>query len=424
MTETGPSSVTPEITNWAPAPQLARPTLQPERISSIDALRGVAVLGILLLNIQFFAMPGAAYFNPTAYGDLNGPNWWVWFVCHVLADQKFMTIFSMLFGAGIVLMTSAHEKRSGGSAGLHYRRMGWLILFGILHSYLLWIGDILYTYGMCGLAAWLFRKMRPGWLMMLGVSLLVIGSSISLLEGQAFQMMDEDAKQPMYQEFNPTQDDLKPELDAYRGSWSEQMWERVPNSLFFQTLVFATWGIWRAGGLILVGMALFKWGVFSAQRSRRWYLTMLAIGLCIGPPLSMYGVHRVIQEGWDGIYLFFTGTQYNYWGSLFTSMAWVSLVMLMWKSGLDRTILKPFAAVGQMALTNYLMQTIICTTIFYGHGFGLFGEFERTEQLMVVVGVWIVQLIWSPLWLSKFRFGPFEWLWRSLTYLKPQPMLR
>ncbi len=120
------------------------PVGEGDRIESIDVLRGFALLGILLLNIQAFAMPGAAYVNPTAYGDLTGPNYWAWWFTHVFGEQKFMTIFSMLFGAGILVMTSRAEARTGRSAVLHYRRMGWLILFGVLHAHLLWYGDILY----------------------------------------------------------------------------------------------------------------------------------------------------------------------------------------------------------------------------------------------------------------------------------------
>ncbi len=128
-----------------------QPVAEKERIVSIDVLRGFALLGILPMNIQYFSMISAAYDNPTAYGDLHGANYWIWLFCHVLADQKFMTIFSMLFGAGILLMTSRIEATGKPSASLHYRRMGWLILFGLAHAYLLWSGDILVAYGMCGL---------------------------------------------------------------------------------------------------------------------------------------------------------------------------------------------------------------------------------------------------------------------------------
>jgi hypothetical protein len=151
-----------------PSASSLRPVDDSERIVPVDVLRGVALLGILLMNIQSFSMIGAAYVNPTAYGDLHGANWWVWLLCHILADQKFMTIFSMLFGAGILLMTQHVEARGLRSTRLHYRRMGWLILFGLLHGFLLWDGDILYDYGVGGLIVYLLRKMAP-WASLQGV---------------------------------------------------------------------------------------------------------------------------------------------------------------------------------------------------------------------------------------------------------------
>src|SRR5262249_19871775 len=147
-----------------------------ERIASIDVLRGFALLGILVMNIQSFAMVGAVYDNPTAYGNLNGANFVVWLLSHLLAEQKFISIFSMLFGAGIVLMWRRAESSGAGPARLHYRLMGWLIVFGLLHAYLLWYGDILYTYGICGLFVYLFRRKSPRTLVSYSLVLAMIGS--------------------------------------------------------------------------------------------------------------------------------------------------------------------------------------------------------------------------------------------------------
>src|SRR5580698_1598737 len=156
---------------------IAQPVAEKERIVSIDVLRGFALLGILPMNIQYFSMIAAAYLTPTAYWDLTGANYWVWLLSHVLADQKFMTIFSMLFGAGILLMTSRIEASGKPSAALHYRRMGWLILFGLAHAYLLWSGDILVAYGMCGLLVYLFRKLQPRTLLVLGLLTISVASA-------------------------------------------------------------------------------------------------------------------------------------------------------------------------------------------------------------------------------------------------------
>ena len=159
------------------------PTAPSERIIAIDALRGFAVLGILIMNIQIFAMIEASYLNPTAYGDLTGINKWVSVFSHLFADQKLLTIFSILFGAGIVLMTGRVEGKGGSAVGLHYRRTLWLILIGMLHAYLLWYGDILVAYGLCALVVFFFRKVSPRWLLPIGILTISVASLIFLFSG-------------------------------------------------------------------------------------------------------------------------------------------------------------------------------------------------------------------------------------------------
>ncbi len=408
------SSISPELS--------AGPIPESERIASIDVLRGVAVLGILVMNIQSFAMIGAAYMNPTAYGSLEGVNWWVWYLGHLLADQKFWTIFSMLFGAGIVVM-SARAGATGRSAiGIHYRRMAWLLLFGLMHAHLLWYGDILYFYALCGMVAYPLRRLPPWALIGLGLVAISIGYAISLGSGIAIRSGHIPAE-VMQEAWNPPLDAVVRETVAYRGGWLEQMPHRVPSAIFFETFLFLFFIGWRTGGLILVGMALYKLGVFSAARSRAFYTVLVGLG-ALAVPVIMYGVRRNVEAGWDITYSFFHGTHYNLWASIFVALGWVGLVMLACKSGAIRPLTRPLADVGRMALTCYLMQTIICTTIFYGHGFGFFGKLERWQQLLIVLAVWAFLLVAAPLWLRYFRFGPFEWLWRSLTYWKVQPMRR
>jgi uncharacterized protein len=375
------------------------------------------------MNIQAFAMPGAAYMNPSAYGNLEGPNYWVWYFSHLLADQKFWTIFSMLFGAGIILMTSRSEAAGRGSAGIHYRRMGWLLLFGLLHAHLLWYGDILYTYAMCGFVAYLFRKFPPWLLLLLGLVSVSITFCINLFFGWA--LAEGHVPPDSYTVWwSPPPDRLDAEIAAYQGGWLQQMTQRVPSAIMFETFLFVIFMGWRTGGLILIGMGLYKLGVFSALRSKAFYAALVAIGAVVGIPLIVLGIRRNLAAGWDVTYSFYFGALFNYWASILVALGWSGLVMLLCKSGVLAGVRRVLAAVGQMAFTNYMMQTIICTTIFYGHGFGQFGQFERTAQLATVLAVWAVQLTWSPIWLRSFRFGPFEWLWRSLTYLKPQPMRR
>ena len=175
---------------------------------------------------------------------------------------------------------------------------------------------------------------------------------------------------------------------------------------------------------MLVGMALFKWGVFSASRSRLLYGTFITAAILIGIPTVLYGIQRNFDAGWDPKYSFFFGSQHNYWASILVSLGWVGIVMLVCRHSFLESVTHRLAAVGRMAFTNYILQTVICTTLFYGHGLGLFGKVERTGQIAVVVAVWILQLIVSPIWLRHFLFGPLEWLWRSLTYAERQPFRR
>ena len=406
-------------------PAVPGPTSQSERIIALDVLRGFALLGILVMNIQSFSMVGAAYLNPTAYGNLEGANLWVWLCSHLLADQKFMTIFSMLFGAGVALMTSRPESGGRPAAKLHYRRMAWLIVFGLMHGYLLWYGDILFLYGVCGSLVYLFRKLSPRRLILIGLLSLTISSAFYVSAGLSMaQWPQDDVEQLRRNNWRPTPEMVAKETAAYRGGRLDQMTVRVPSFFFFQTFVLLIWGLWRAGGLMLIGMALFKLGVFSAERPAPFYRRMLAAGVLLGLPVVAYGVYRNFQANWDVKYSFFLGVQFNYWGSVAVSLGWVGLVMLVVRSSALTPLTRRLAAVGQTALSNYILHTVLCTTLFYGHGFGLFGQIERVGQIAIVVAVWVIQLLLTPLWLKRFRFGPLEWLWRSLTYGAKQPLRR
>ena len=166
------------------------PVLPSERILSLDVLRGFAILGILFMNIQSFSMIEAAYINPTAYGDLTGINKWVWIISHIFTDQKFMTLFSLLFGAGIILITDRADLKGISAAGLHYRRTFWLLLIGLIHAYLLWHGDILVIYAMCALIVYAFRKLSPKKFLiyvLITISILIFGS-ITIFTGLTYNI--------------------------------------------------------------------------------------------------------------------------------------------------------------------------------------------------------------------------------------------
>lgn len=402
--------------------QAVGPVSRPERIVALDVLRGFAVLGILIMNIQSFAMVDPAYFNPTTWGDLTGANLAVWLVSHVFADLKFITIFSTLFGAGIVLACRRVQDAGGRPARVHYRRTFWLLMFGLAHAYLLWTGDILVWYSFSALIAYAFWRVRPGWLLVWAGLLLATGTALYLLFQWSLPYWPPEAVENTRVWWTPPPDVVTARLAAYRGGWLAQMSERVPGAFALQTFVYLIFGLWRTLGPMLAGMAFLKWGILSACRSTRFYAAMIAVGLAGGLPLIAYGVRWNFAHEWSMQHSMFAGTLFNYWGSLLVASAYIAAVMLAFRSGRLTGLQNLLAPVGRMAFTSYILQTVICTTIFYGHGFGLYGFVPRWGQALVVVGVWCVILTVANAWLARYRFGPLEWLWRSLTYGARQPM--
>jgi len=391
-----------------------------ERIDALDVLRGLAVLGILVMNIQFFAMPMAAYLNPTVWGNLEGADGLVWYLGHLLTDQKMMTLFSMLFGAGILLFTDRAAAKSVSVAGLHYRRNAWLLLFGAIHAYLIWHGDVLFVYAICAFAVYPLRNMRPARLIAVGLGFIAVSSVIYIFAGLSVPQMPEDVLAEMLSSWDPPAEALAAEVAAYQGGWLMQWQQRMPAALEMHTFILAIWAFWRAAGLMLMGMGLYRLGIMSAQASDRSYWRLLAAGMIIGLPVVALGIRWNFANDW-GVTSLFLGWQFNYWGSILVSLAWLAGIMLLLRHGRIKGVTRRLGAVGRMAFSNYIMHSLLCGLIFYGHGLGLFGDVPRTGQIGIVFAIWALQLWLSPIWLRHFRFGPLEWLWRSLTYWHRQP---
>ncbi len=400
------------------------PTDQKSRIGSLDLIRGFALLGILVVNIQGVAMVSASYQNPLAYGSHDGANYWVWWVTHVFFELKMMSIFSMLFGAGIALAADRATAESPASARLHYRRMLWLMVIGLLHAYLIWYGDILFCYSICGMLVYLLRNQAPRVLCLLGLSLFAIPSLINHFFTYAFQHMSPAEIAALNADWQPTAEQIQAELNAYRGNWLEQMPWRAKTAFMMQTFVNLILFFWRAGGLMLIGMGLYKAGFLDGSKSNRTYLTVAIIAGLVGWAFVLLGIKRNEMVNWEVTFSLAAGSQYNYWGSLLVSVTYLCLLIAWFKSEYWQGLQAALRAVGQMALTNYLMQSIAMTFFCWGHGLGWVGELNRLEQMAIVIGIWAFQLIASPIWLGKFRFGPSEWAWRSLSYAKWQPIFR
>lgn len=397
-------------------------TIPDNRIISLDVLRGVAVLGILIMNIQSFSMIGAAYINPTAYGDLTGINKWVWIISHIVASEKFMSIFSILFGAGIILFTDRALAKGRKTSAFHYRRMFWLLVFGLTHAYLIWYGDILVAYSLCGMLVYFFRKMSPKKLIIFGCLFFIVPVILAVGSGFTISYWPEESYNQNMQSWLPDALIINENITAMQGSWMEQMAIRVPSAIFMQTFLFFWSSMWRVMSMMLLGMALYKWGVLSANRSNIFYFRLTLIGLIAGYTITSIGVHQNFAHNWSMEYSMFLGSQFNYFGSVLVALGYIGIVMLICKSNQFAGFKNLLSSVGKMAFTNYILMSLIAMFIFYGNGFGLFGQVERSIQILIVLAIWIVLLVISPLWLKKFRYGPLEWLWRVLSYWGKQPM--
>jgi uncharacterized protein len=442
-----------EVAPETPALPTAAPVSETQRVKLLDALRGVALLGILLMNIPGFAMPD--YFSESFRTDPTNVNFWVSAVISVVFEGKMRALFGMIFGAGILLFVMNKERSGKSVAWLFYRRMIWLVVFGLIHAYLiLWIGDILYLYGFCGMLVYPLRKIRPIYLAM-AVPLVacfdftagtlfyqyIRSARIAYVEASAAQARNETLTETQENALSswrdiektliPNREDAKKNTEKMRSDYATVAAHLWPLSLKIQT-IFMPIIIWDSLALMLLGVALYQWGFLSGQWSNRAYGLVMLIGYGIGLPLVIYSfyhhyLHNPNLEAtlarMEAVPIEWVGLIYPFQRILLV-MAHVAVLVLLYQSGFARALFRCLEAVGQMAFTNYIMQSVICTLFFFGYGLNFYAELEYYQIYYVVLAIWILQLIVSPLWLRVFLFGPLEWLWRSLTYWKLQPILR
>ena len=234
-----------------------------QRIVSLDVIRGFAILGILFMNIQSFSMIGQAYQNPTAYGDLSGLNKWVWIISHFIADQKFMSIFSMMFGASIIMITQRTEQKKQSSVRIHYRRNLWLLVIGLVHAYLIWYGDILAPYAVCSFFIFPFRKLSPKILFISGVLIFSINNIGDISTGLSISEWPENELQHLSGGWSPSNKQINQEVNAYLGSFKDQLLQRSKTAIMMHTSYFFSHYLWRISGLMFIGMAMFKSGFLT-----------------------------------------------------------------------------------------------------------------------------------------------------------------
>jgi len=401
-----------EIDGSAP-PRAVGATAASERHTALDVLRGVALLGILPMNVQAMAMPGAAYNNPASYGDLDGINRVVWIVSHVLTDMKMMALFSMLFGAGICIFAERAASKRGTSTGLHYRRNFILLLIGLTHGWLLFHGDILVHYALCSFWLYWMRNRSPRTLAIVGGLMMCVPIVVFALGGFAAQHMPPADAAKIAEGWLPPPDKISEAIAGMRGSFVDQLRTRAPLTLALETFVFAIFFFWRISALMLLGMALYKTGFLVARLDDRSYARIALVTLPCGFAMVIAGVVVNFENAWAFPFSMFHGVLPNYVGSLAVAIGYASLIMIAVRRNVFAPVLARLAAVGRMAFTNYLAHSVLAVAVFnFG---GLFGA-ERWQQAIFVVTVWSAQLLWSAPWLARFEYGPVEWLWRAATY--------
>ena len=402
------------------------------RLESLDFIRGCALFGILIMNIVGMGL-GPAYDNPTVLGGDTGIDLWTWFVVNVTFEGTQRGLFSILFGAGVILFTSRPD-----STDAYFRRNLWLIAFGLFNAWvLLWGGDILYFYGLTALFLFAFRHLPGKKLLALGVASFILGAAWSGLETRNLLNLHERAvaaeQVPVAKRTEEQKKTIEDWKEQSRGSPPSAVVEKLKKQNaagYFSALQVRapriakaqSWWAYRyffdIFGMMMMGMALFKLGVLTLEAKTRTYLAMAAGGYAIGFPLNIYEANWIMSNGFSGLAYHQANITYDF-ARLAQTIGHLGLLGLFLKSGILPWLRQSMAAVGRMALTNYLTHSLVALIIFVFLGY--WGALARHQLYYIVFTVWAVQLVISPIWLRNFHFGPVEWLWRYLTYGKAPP---
>lgn len=404
------------------------------RIAQIDVLRGFAVLGVYWVGAGAFGLPYGANALPTLLGTPSNLNLAIWASTEVYVSGAMRGLFSMLFGASALIFLDEGRLHSGGLALVDrfYRRNLTLMLFGIVHAYLLlWPHDVLYAYGLLGMFLFPLRKVRPLVLVLVGVAMLSLveleidwGLVLGWLRGQPSPEMVATATTPEESArfFGWLRRQMADDIQIYRSGYLDIFAAQAAEVAAQQSSVFYKRHLFEIGGMMLIGMALYRWGIFSGQRPVRTYLWLALFGFAVGGWMRGADLYHAYLRDFDPLTL--VQLEEARWGldRLPVVLGHVGLIGLLCRWAKADWLTGPLAATGRLALTNYIGQTVFSITLFYGFGFGLFASLERWQLALVCLGVWVFQIGFSVLWLRRYRYGPLEWLWRSLIFGQVQPM--
>lgn len=420
-----------------------QPLQSSERITSLDITRGIVLCGILLMNINGFALY-ESYIDPTVSGGSEGWNKATWIMTNLFFEGTMRALFSLLFGVGMFIFLDRLEKKDVGiqAADIFFRRLLWLLVFGIIHGYLfLWPGEILFDYAIMGFLVYSFRRLPAKRLFLYAALLSCIGTTWNYFEYRHAAKLTEDIQKvealeasalPIPKELEGAKEEWKSKMekrdpetiqefnDTHNQGYFEVLGLLAPINMEFEMYFFYRYNAWDILTMMLIGIGLFKLNILSAERKPSFYLLMALFGYGIGLTINYFELQNILNQNYS--YLSFAESQVTYdLGRIPTSIGHIGAIMLFCQIPFLHGFKRSIAAVGQMALTNYFMHSLICIFLFTGVGLGLFGKLQRYELLYVVVAIWIFQLILSPIWLSYFQYGPLEWLWRNLSYQKKYP---
>ncbi|HBQ0480677.1 TPA: DUF418 family protein [Klebsiella pneumoniae] len=371
-----------------------------ERNVTLDFVRGVAILGILLLNISAFGLPKAAYLNPAWSGSASLSDAWTWALLDLLAQVKFLTLFALLFGAGLQLLLPRGKRWI-------QSRLTLLALLGFIHGLFFWDGDILLAYALVGLVSW--RMVREAHhvksLFNTGVVLYLTGIAVLVLLGMisgtaANRSWAPDASNLQYEQY-------------WKLHGGMEAVSNRADMLSDNLLALGAQYGWQLAGMMLMGAALMRSGWLKGQFSLRHYRRTGALLVAAGMAVNLPAIFAQWYLAWDYRWCAFLLQAPRELSAPLQAIGYAALAWGYWPQLCRFRLVGAIACVGRMALTNYLLQTLICTTLFYH--LGLFMRFDRLQLLAFVPPIWAVNLLVSSLWLRRFRQGPVEWLWRQLT---------
>lgn len=407
--------------------------MQTDRHFSLDALRGFAVMGILLMNIIAFSMPMSAYVNPAAWGGTSAADMISWAIAFIVIDGKMRGLFSILFGASMLLILGRPYHQGISPWPAHIRRMTWLFVFGMAHYLLIWEGDILAHYALCGMIAYGFHAESEKRLVAVGIALITVNLLIwtvilwtaHVLQAEAAASNLAEAKDQFAIMLDalgaPGGASIAQDLHLYRGSYPDVVATRLADVISAQITMMFGYGA-ETTGLMLLGMALYKSGAltgdWSRPKMRRWMMYSYLLGL----PISAFLAWKIHTAGFEPlltaglVYLGHTPAR------LAVTIGHLMLLLLIVTQSSPGPLLQKIAAAGRVAFSNYILTSLVMTSIFYGYGFGLFGNVTRAQAYLFTIPMIILMMTWPKPWLRSHHYGPLEWLWRSLSKGRPVPL--